>query len=101
MDGPVIVGHVKATRSPLIRLGYRTILVLSGGTKRADLVRYAFQPDLVVDSVRDLIESGVIATRLPAPNLDDDSLDLNKWRSAAGEETDRKSVVRERVSVLV
>lgn len=66
-----------------VQMGYRTILVLSGGTTRSDLGRYAFQPSMVVESVRDLIEGGVIATRLPPPNLDDDSLDLNEWRSAA------------------
>ena len=84
-SGTVMIGDTMETDIlGGVQMGYRTILVLSGGTKREDLVRYAFQPDLVVDSVRDLIENGVIATRLPAPNLDDDSLDLNEWRSAAG-----------------
>jgi NagD protein len=36
-----------------VQLGYRTILVLSGGTRREDIERYAFSPDLVVDSVAD------------------------------------------------
>ena len=34
--------------------GFKTILVLSGGTRRDDLDRYAYQPDKVVDSVADL-----------------------------------------------
>src|SRR5205085_4620429 len=34
------------------QLGFKTILVLSGGTRREDLVRYAFRPDKVVDSIR-------------------------------------------------
>ena len=38
-----------------VQMGYRTILVLSGGTRRADLVRYAYQPDAVVESVADLL----------------------------------------------
>ena len=37
-----------------VQMGYRTVLVLSGGTRREDLVNYAYQPDLVVDSVADL-----------------------------------------------
>jgi NagD protein len=37
-----------------VQLGYRTILVLSGGTGREDLDRFAYRPDLVVDSIADL-----------------------------------------------
>ena len=37
-----------------VQLGYRTVLVLSGGTKREDLTRYAYRPDLIVDSIADL-----------------------------------------------
>ena len=37
-----------------VQMGYRTILVLSGGTKREDLVKYAYRPDIVVDSIADL-----------------------------------------------
>lgn len=33
------------------QLGFRTILVLSGGTKRADLHKFAFSPDEVIESV--------------------------------------------------
>jgi NagD protein len=42
------------------QMGYRTVLVLSGGTSRDDLVRYAFQPDIVVKSLAeyaDLLEN--------------------------------------------
>ena len=38
-----------------VQMGYRTVLVLSGGTKRQDLARFAYQPDLVVDSIADLL----------------------------------------------
>jgi NagD protein len=38
-----------------VQLGYRTILVLSGGTRREDLDRFAYRPDFVVDSVADLV----------------------------------------------
>lgn len=37
-----------------VQLGYHTILVLSGGTKREDLSTYSYQPDTIVDSVADL-----------------------------------------------
>jgi NagD protein len=37
-----------------VQMGYRTILVLSGGTKEEDLGRYAYRPEMVVDSVADL-----------------------------------------------
>jgi NagD protein len=37
-----------------VQLGCRTILVLSGGTRREDLVRYAYRPDKVVESIADL-----------------------------------------------
>jgi NagD protein len=47
-----------------VQLGYRTVLVLSGGTRREDLARYAYRPDLVVDSIADL---GDIEKRVFAP----------------------------------
>jgi NagD protein len=37
-----------------VQMGYRTVLVLSGGTRREDLAHYAYRPDLVVDSIADL-----------------------------------------------
>lgn len=37
-----------------VQMGYRTILVLSGGTSRHDLTRYAFTPDLIVESIAEL-----------------------------------------------
>jgi NagD protein len=36
------------------QLGFKTILVLSGGTRREDLARFAYQPDCIVDSLADL-----------------------------------------------
>src|SRR5262249_31321542 len=36
-----------------VQLGSRTILVLSGNTRRDDLDRYAYRPDKVVDSIAD------------------------------------------------
>lgn len=40
-----------------VQMGYRTILVLSGGTSREDLKNFAYRPDLVVDSIADLDHS--------------------------------------------
>src|SRR5207248_2781011 len=39
-----------------VQLGFHTVLVLSGGTRREDLARYAYRPDLVVDSIADLAD---------------------------------------------
>lgn len=43
-----------------VQMGYRTILVLSGGTRREDLVRYAYRPDLVLNSIADLCDSDLL-----------------------------------------
>jgi NagD protein len=37
-----------------VQLGFRTILVLSGGTSREDLSRYAYRPEIVAPSLGDL-----------------------------------------------
>ncbi len=37
-----------------VQMGYGTVLVLSGGTRREDLVKYAYRPDLIVDSLASL-----------------------------------------------
>ncbi len=37
-----------------VQLGYRSILVLSGGTRREDLSRYAYQSGKIVESIADL-----------------------------------------------
>ncbi|HQR09148.1 MAG TPA: TIGR01457 family HAD-type hydrolase [Gemmatales bacterium] len=39
-----------------VQLGFHTVLVLSGGTKEADLERSAYHPDMVVDSLANLVE---------------------------------------------
>ena len=67
-----------------VQMGYRTILVLTGGTQREDVPRFAYDPDLIVNSVQDLIETNVVARELPPANIEeDDSLDLDGWRAAA------------------
>ncbi|MEZ6131559.1 MAG: HAD-IIA family hydrolase [Planctomycetaceae bacterium] len=37
-----------------VQSGFRSILVLSGGTQREDLNRFAFRPDRIVESIADL-----------------------------------------------
>jgi NagD protein len=34
-----------------VQLGFHTVLVLSGGTRLEDLQRYAYRPDIVIDSL--------------------------------------------------
>jgi NagD protein len=54
-DQTVVIGDTMETDIlGGVQLGFKTILVLSGGTRREDLDRYAYQPDRVVDSIDDL-----------------------------------------------
>lgn len=39
-----------------VQLGFRSVLVLSGGAKREDLSQYAYRPDLIVSSLAELLE---------------------------------------------
>jgi NagD protein len=39
-----------------VQLEFHTVLVLSGGTRPNDLERYAYQPELIVDSVAEFAE---------------------------------------------
>lgn len=67
-----------------VQMGYKTILVLSGGSSREDLAKYAFKPDLVIDSVADLSETtGLLHEILPTMNREDDTPhDLREWARA-------------------
>lgn len=67
-----------------VQMGYRTILVLSGGSSREDLAKYAYQPDFVIDSVADLDEqTGLLHEILPTMNREDDTPhDLREWARA-------------------
>jgi NagD protein len=63
-----------------VQLGYRAVLVLSGGTKREDLQRHAFAPDLVVESLADLDHtSAALDERLGSVPGDDTPFDLTDW----------------------
>lgn len=39
-----------------VQLGFHTVLVLSGGTRADDLERFAYRPDIVVDSLASLVK---------------------------------------------
>ena len=39
-----------------VQLGFHTVLVLSGGTKRGDLDKYAYRPEIVVEHLADFAE---------------------------------------------
>ncbi|HEV3238020.1 MAG TPA: TIGR01457 family HAD-type hydrolase [Gemmataceae bacterium] len=54
-----------------VQLGFRTVLVLSGGTKQEDLARYAYHPDLVVSSLAeftDMMEEAGWNSPWPTPD---------------------------------
>lgn len=67
-----------------VQMGYRTILVLTGSTKLDDLSKYAFKPDLIVDSVADLSSpDGGLGDVLPTMNREDDTpQDMQQWIAA-------------------
>jgi NagD protein len=62
-----------------VQMGYRTILVLTGSTRQEDLAKYAFKPDLIVDSVADLcaMDSAPGEILPPANHEDDTPLDMS------------------------
>jgi NagD protein len=54
-DQTVVIGDTMETDIlGGVQLGFKTILVLSGGTRREDLDRYAYRPDMIVDSIDQL-----------------------------------------------
>lgn len=52
-----------------IQMGYRTMLTLTGSTQRSDLDRYAYSPDLIIDSIAELADDplGYLAHHFPMP----------------------------------
>jgi len=58
-----------------VQMGYRTVLTLTGGTRREDLEHFAFGPDVIVDSIADLCDvNEFVETSLPAGNREDDTV---------------------------
>jgi len=48
-----------------VQMGYKTILVLSGGTQTSDLAKYAFSPDRIVASIADLDHDSLVRDFAP------------------------------------
>ncbi len=67
-----------------VQMGYRTVLVLTGTTKREDLKRFAYQPDFVVDSIADLCDADrFMQELLPTMRREDDTPhDMKEWIAA-------------------
>ena len=54
-DQTIVIGDTMETDIlGAVQLGFKAILVLSGGTSEASLAGYAYRPDKVVDSIADL-----------------------------------------------
>jgi NagD protein len=64
-----------------VQMGYRTALVLSGGTRAEDLANYAYCPDLVLESVAELADPQRRLEDIFPPPLRraDDTPDLGQW----------------------
>ncbi|WDI40631.1 TIGR01457 family HAD-type hydrolase [Bremerella sp. P1] len=59
-----------------VQMGYQTILVLSGGTQLEDIPKHPYQPDLIIDSVAELVrkQDDRVVLRTPVPvTVPDDS----------------------------
>lgn len=67
-----------------VQMGYRTVLVLSGGCKRSDIDQYAYRPDVVIESLGECVRSpGSLGELLPTMNRAEDSThDIDQWRRA-------------------
>lgn len=50
-----------------VQMGYQTILVLSGGTKQESVPEHPYQPDLMIDSVAELVRTQVDRVSLKSP----------------------------------
>lgn len=85
-----------------VQMGYRTILVLSGGTSESDLSRYAFCPDWIVDSLKDIKHADVLDRFYPEsqPSLELQSKiarsNVSKLSPIASKATENRSRGREK-----
>ncbi len=67
-----------------VQMGYRTMLVLTGTTAREDLRNFAFQPDIVLDSIADLADPTrlLAETQTVTSREDDTAPNLSEWVAA-------------------
>ncbi len=68
-----------------VQMGYRTLLVLTGTTAPGDLERYAYAPDMMIDSVAYLADPAVdLRNVVPAGDLAADTVpDVRELLQAA------------------
>jgi NagD protein len=52
-----------------VAMGYRTALVLTGSTRREDLLRYAYRPDFILNSIADLCDQRIYVEVISAADL--------------------------------
>lgn len=58
-----------------VQMGYRTVLTLTGSTTTSDLDHFAYGPDIVVESVADLLDTRrFLNDSLPLGNQEDDTV---------------------------
>ena len=50
-----------------VQMGYRTVLALTGSTNRDDLARYAYRPDLVIDSIEQMTDEHIYREAIGQP----------------------------------
>lgn len=75
-DQTVVIGDTMETDIlGGVQLGFKTILVLSGGTRREDLDRYAYRPDMIVDSIDQLHHGELLGRFAPCDGSVQDSID--------------------------
>jgi len=67
-----------------VQMGYQTILTLSGGTKLEHLDRFAYGPDVIVDSVADLSDADdFLMNVVPFGDPEEDTVtDFKAWKAA-------------------
>ena len=65
-----------------VQMGYHTVLALSGGTRREDLVNFAFRPNHIIDSIADLADPKCDLKKMFSSNCteDDTEFDIERWR---------------------
>lgn len=68
-----------------VQMGYRTILVLSGSTASTDLERYAYAPDLMIESLADLADPTIdlVDTVPPGDETSDTVQDVREFMKSA------------------
>jgi NagD protein len=42
-----------------VQMGFKTVLTLTGSTKKEDLVKFAYSPDYIINSIKDLLNKGI------------------------------------------